>query len=246
MHRKRFSRNYAYAGTAEAKQLGIRAMWGGSDQPSQTIIQQPTPPASPTATQTANDYATALPIYYQSALQYEPQIAKMQQDIQSQLYPQTSGLQEQIAGQAAQGVSQDLPSWYKANVQDTLKSQLGRNLVYNPQAQESYGLQTQEAYKGWGDYWRNFALAAAGRQPLTQSNNMMQSYTPNAQMQNTAQNYNAYSGTYGQMYGANAGYANNQNNNALSQSQYNPWMNLAGSIAGGVGGAMTAKFMGGK
>ena len=189
-----------------------------------TKVQMPQAPTAPTATQTAQDYASALPIYYQAALQYEPQIAQMQQQIQQQLYPFTSDIQEQLAKTAQQGYSAEAPSWYRQNIRDTLASQLGRNLVYNPQGQEQFGLATNQAMEDWKRYYQNLGLTLSGRQPLTQPSNMMQSYTPAAGMGYASNIY----GTQGNIYGT-------QMQNYTSQSQYNPWMNVGGSLLGGVG-----------
>ena len=193
-----------------------------------TKVQAPSTPAAPTAAQTAQDYATALPIYYQTALQYEPQMAALEKQINEQLYPQTAGLQETIAGQAATGLSQPLPDWYKTQVGETLKSQLGRNLVYNPQGQEQYGVATQQAYQGYGDYWRNLALSAAGRQPLAASPNIMQTYTPAANMTNSAQNYGNYSSAYANMYGTNQKQAQANQENTMG------YVKMGSSLLGGM------------
>lgn len=240
LHRKRFGRNYAYEGTEAAKALGIRAMWGGNDTPAPVYnITQPATPAAPTATQTAEDYAKALPIYYQTAMQYQPQIAALEKSTNEQLYPNTAGLQETIAGQAKEALAQDVPEWYKTNVADTLKSQMGRNLVYNPQAQEDYGIATQQANQEYGNYWRNLALSAAGRQPLAASPNLMSTYTPVAQMANTATNYGNYSNAYSSMYGSAVGANANMYGNYVNNASSNPWMNMAGTIGGGLAGGFT-------
>jgi len=190
-----------------------------------TKISQPAAPTPPTQAQTAADYAAALPIYYKAALEYEPQIAQMEKDIQSQLYPETSALQENLAKQASEGMNASLPDWYKNNVADTLKSQLGRNLVYNPTAQEDYGLKTNQAYKDWGDYYRNLGLSVTSRQPLTQPNNMMLTATPQQAMGYNANTYGSYSNVYGNMYGANA---------KLAGDKYSANMNMIGQIGGGL------------
>lgn len=196
----------------------------------------PTAPTPPTQAQTAADYAAALPVYYQAALQYEPQIAQMEKNIQSQLYPTTTALQEDIANRAKAGMNAPIADWYKQNVAENLKSSLGRNLVYNPQAQEQYGLATQQAYKDWGDYYTNLGLTSTGRQALTQPSNMLGTYTPAAGMSFAQQGY----GTGANIYGT-------QMQNYMQQSQ-NPWANVAGSIAGGIGSGigmgMGYKWMG--
>ena len=169
-----------------------------------STVQQPDPPKAPTASETAQEYAAALPVYYQTALEYEPQMAILQRQINEQLYPQTAQLQESLAGQALTGSTQAVPDWYKSQIDDQLRSTFGSNLAYNPQAQEQYGIATMQANRDYQDYYRNLGLTVAGRQPLAQSANIMQSYTPAANMQNSATNYGNYSSAYSSMYGANA------------------------------------------
>ena len=183
----------------------------------------PTAPQPPTQAQTAADYAAALPVYYQAALQYEPQIAQMEQGIAQSLYPKTVGLQEELAGAAQTGMNASVPSWYQQQTRDAMKSQFGRNLVYNPQAQEQYGIGTQQAAEDWKRYYQNMGLTVSGRQPLTQANNMMSTYTPALATQAAQQQY----GTQANIYGTQS-----QN---YWQGQSNPWMNMAGSLAGGIG-----------
>lgn len=197
-----------------------------------TKIKQPNVPLAPTAEETAQAYASALPIYYQTAMQYEPQMAALEKQINEQLYPNTAGLQENLASQAANGMNAT-PDWYKNQLMDTLKSQFGSNIAYNPQSQEQFGVATQQGLQDYQNYYRNLALQVSGRQALAQSPNIMQTYTPAANMQNSATNYGNYSGLYGNMYNVNA-----------QQSQYNPWMNLAGSLAGGISGAATSYGLG--
>ena len=171
---------------------------------SSTEVKAPDTPKPPTATETAQEYAKALPVYYQTALEYEPQMAILQRQINEQLYPQTSQLQENLAGQALTGSTQAVPDWYKSQIDDQLRSTFGSNLAYNPLAQESYGIATMQANRDYQDYYRNLGLTVGGRQPLAQSANIMQSYTPAANMQNSATNYGNYSNAYSSMYGANA------------------------------------------
>jgi len=168
-----------------------------------TKVSTPEPPKAPTAVQTATDFASAMPVYYKTALEFEPQIAQMQQGIQQQLYPYTAGLQEQLAQQAQQGMSAGMPEIYRGQVSDAIKSQFGRNAVYNPIGQQQYGIGMADAERNWQQYYQNMGLSLAGRQPLTQPNNMMQSYTPAANMNYASTNYGNYSNLYGSMYPTN-------------------------------------------
>lgn len=235
-HRKRFGRNYAYAGTVEAKQLGMRMRWGGDDQPSAPAPAQVIYPSAPSAADSMADYIAGYPALANLQMQYNPLIAANDKATNELLYPNTAGLQETIAGQAKDALAQDVPQWYQSQVADTLSAKLGRNLVYNPQAQESYGLNTQAAFKDYGDYWRNLSLSAAGRQPLAvPTQTMTQNYTPNAAMSMASNTY----GTQAGMYNAGLGYNSSIYNTQMSNPPSNPWMNMAGSIAGGAVGAFT-------
>jgi hypothetical protein len=190
------------------------------------------------------DYVNSYPQLAELQMKYDPMLAANAKATNEQLYPETAGLQEQIAGQAKTALSQGVPDWYQANVADTLKSQMGRNLVYNPQAQEQYGVATQQANMEYGNYWRNLALSAAGRQPLATGNNQIaNSYTPQNALAFNSSNYGTQAGMYNAGVQGSANVYGNNMQNYTSQSQYNPWANMAGSLIGGVSGAMTAKAL---
>ncbi len=74
-HYRRFNREYAYAGTKEAKQLGMRMMWGGSEPAAPTYYAPPAAPAAPTTGQSMAEYAAAMPAVYEAQLQYQPAYA---------------------------------------------------------------------------------------------------------------------------------------------------------------------------
>ena len=199
---------------------------GGGDKKE---IQQPSPPTPPTATQGLEEYIRNLPQLFQAEQEFQPQFAQLQKQIQEQLFPQTSGLQEQLAGQVTEALGQDVPEWYKNQVADTLKSQLGSNLVYNPLAQERFGLQTQQAFQGYQDRFRNFGLSLAGRQPLAQPQSLTSSFTP--------------AGVQGQQsatFGTQANIFGNQLSGFQAQQQANQqlpfqYMQGVGNVLQGVG-----------
>lgn len=202
-------------------------------------VAAPTVPAAPTATATASDFASALPIYYSTALQYEPQMAALEKQINEQLYPSTAGLQETLAGQANDALTKSVPQWWQDNAQENLKSTLGRNMVYNPLAQEKYGVGLMQANEQYKNYYQNMALSLAQRQTLSGGANLTANYTPTAQMQSTNQNYGTYANAYGNMYNTNAQMANSQMNYT------NPWVSAASGLAGNVTGSLSGGYFGG-
>ncbi len=195
----------------------------------------PTPPAAPTATASLQEYIQNLPSLFSAEQQYQPQFAQLEQNIQQQLYPQTAGLQEQLAGQASEGMSSQLPDIFRNQVSDELKSQFGRNVAYNPLAQESYGIGMANATKNWQDYYRNMGLSLANRQPLAQGQPLTSSFTPSTVVGMNSNNYGTQANLYGQ-----------QSQNYWNQQNYSPpWANMLGTLAGaGIGAAGNYATMG--
>jgi len=200
-------------------------MGGGSRE---VVVQQPAPPQPQSAASSYADYVAMRPQMFAQDVTYAPQYAALEKQINEQLYPYTAGLQESLAKQVQAGMTETAPEWYQRSIADTLKSQLGRNLVYNPLAQEQFGVATNEAYKGWQDYYRNLGLTLAGRQPLAQTYVGTSAIAPQSVLNYNAQNYGNFSNAYSSMYGANAALAG-------QMATYNPWANVAGSLAGGIG-----------
>lgn len=153
---------------------------------------------------------------------YQPLYAALNKNINDSLYPYTSGLQEQLAEQATNGMKAELPEWMKKQYLSNLYSQLGTN-AGSPIAANyaSTGLLSQQ--KQFNDYYRDLGLSVAGRQPLTsataantaqiqapqmQSTNYMQGYQPaqslSYQQGNYATGMNAYTSMYGSLQGYNA------------------------------------------
>lgn len=173
-----------------------------------TTVQAVQAPAAPTAGQSAAEYAAALPKILQAQLQYQPQFNQADYEsfaklapmytavydqINKQYYPNTYGLQEQLASQAAQGSTAELPSWMKKQYQDQFNAQLGTN-VNSPIGADyvSRGLIGQaEQYR---NYYQNLGLSVAGRQPLTTAQYQSPSFNVADQF---GQNYNTVMGGYG-------------------------------------------------
>ena len=201
----------------------------------------PTQPTAPTATQNMQDYISNYPALFNLQQQYAPQEAAQQVSIAQQyalpygqaiksaqdaLYPQTSALQENLAGQATQGMNSQMPDWMKSQYQSNMNAQLGSN-VNAPVGADyaSRGLLQQQ--EDWKRYYQNLGLSVSGKQPLTQASspsytNQLQGYTANGVSGANAQNYST----------AMSGY-----NSTLSNSNSSSWMNMLGTVAGaGLGG----------
>jgi hypothetical protein len=193
-----------------------------------TEIQYPSAPAAQTTAQSMADYVQSLPALYQAQMQYEPQLQAMNlgmlqqygtqfgeayKNINDAMYPETAKLQEQLATQASQGISGDMPQWAK----DSYRSEMGANLGTNAGSgigadYASRGMLEQQ--KGWQDYYSNLGLSVAGRQPLAQGGttgqtNYMQGYQPAQALNYAASNYGNYmSGVKGMQAPVTAGGVN--------------------------------------
>lgn len=201
---------------------------------------QGAPPAPPTSTGSVSEYISNYPRLIEAQEQYGGRDLASQRAAQEFAYPELAGMSQDLMGQISQGMNESVPDWYASQVQDTLKSQLGRNLVYNPQAQESFGLRTQEAHKGYQDYYRNLAMSMANKQPVFQSQSPTAGYTPQGVMGMQASTYSPYMNAW-------SGQQNRQFQQSMSNQQM-PWMALqgAGNLMSGVGsfGGQGSGFMG--
>ncbi len=213
----------------------------------------PQAPTQPTIQSSAQDWASAMPTIYntqmqyaplqaaqqvQLAQQYAPQLGQAMQAAQSAMYPKTTALQENLAGQATEGMQSQVPDWMKQQYQSNMNAQLGSN-AGSPIGADymSRGLLQQQ--QDWQKYYQNLGLSVTGRQPLTQAqapntSDYMSNFNPSSAM--TANN---------QAYGTSAGIYGNQLQN--QQANQASWMNLigAGIGAGGAaaGGALSNPMM---
>jgi hypothetical protein len=221
---------------------------GGSDP---QYIQAPAPPAAPSASQSIQDYVNAYPqlvglqqqygpqtagLDYQLFQQYAPKYTQTAQDIQSQVYPETSKLQESLATQALQGMNGQLPDWAKQQYQSDFNAGIGSN-VNAPIGVSDRNVGLLNLQKQWQDYYRNLGLSVAGRQPLQQTAN------PTFQNAGSSESVNPFLS-----YGANtyasqvAGYGHQQQNSAYYRPQSAG--SGIGSLIGGIGGASVGGPMG--
>jgi hypothetical protein len=231
-----------------------RARWGGGDEtpaPQAPSIGQSTTESSEASMQAwLKNYPAIFAMQQQMApqeaaqqvalaQQYAQPLAQAFKSVQETMYPQETAMTKALNEQAMTGMTQSTPEWYNQNVRDTLKSQFGRNLVYNPQAQEDYGIKTAQASEDWKRYYQNMGLSITGRQPIAtaqqpQYTNQMSGYTPQSVGQLGANAYGIAGGIYG-----------NQLSNYTSMQQYNPWANIGGAIGGAALGGMTGGMFGG-
>lgn len=199
---------------------------GCGSMPTSVTDINATAPQAPSPQSEVNAWVGALPQVYQAQMQYAPQIAQQQQQIQQQLYPQTSGLQENLAGQAAQGMNSQMPSWMTDQYKSDTNAQLGANAAAPIGADYmSRGLMQQQ--QNWKQYYQNMGLSLAGRQPLVQPGlDYMSGFSPNSVMQGQNQNY----GTAGNIYGSQLGYNSAQNSAMLNL--IGTGISAAGNVAG--------------
>lgn len=214
---------------------------GGSSGGTTTYV--PAAAAAPTASQSAAEYAAALPSILESQIKYQPQFDQAQYDsysklapqyaglldqINKQYNPQTAALQETLAGQALQGATAtQIPDYMRKQYQDTVNAQLGTNANAPIGADYvSRGLINQA--EGYRQYYQNLGLSLAGRQPLasnaqTPQSNFDVAGNTNANYGNVLAGYNAY---------------NNATRPITTQSGTPNWingLNAAGNVLQGVG-----------
>jgi len=179
---------------------------------SRTEVVYPNTPAAPSVQDSMAQYVQSLPALYEAQMQYEPQLQQQQLAMLQQygtqfgeaykgmndaMYPETAGLQEQIAQKASEGMSAEMPQWAKDSYRNEMNSNLGTN-AGSPIGADYASRGMMEQQKGWNDYYTNLGLSAAGRQPLatggtTPQTNYMQGYQPNQALSYNSQNYGSYS-----------------------------------------------------
>lgn len=207
-----------------------------------TTLNYPTPPPQPSTADAIKQYVESLPQLYAAQLQYAPQEAAQQvqlaqqyaqplaqayQSAQDVLYPGTSGLQEQLASQATQGINAQVPDWMKDQYHSDLNAQLGTNV--NSGAGADYVsrglLQQQQQYQ---QYYQNLGLSLAGRQPLV--NPTTPNYTNQLANYQPGQGLNYTSGNYGTFAAAGRPVATQQ-----GTPNWIPGLQAVGSVLQGVG-----------
>lgn len=210
-----------------------------------TTVISPSTPAAPTAGQSAAEYAAALPAILQAQVQYQPQFAQADYEsfaklapqytavydqINKQYYPNTYGLQEQLAKTASEASNAtEIPDWMAQQYRNNVNAQLGSN-VNAPIGADYVSRGLIDQAQQYRQYYQNLGLSLAGRQPLTSTQYQQPSFNP---AQGFAQNYNTQTSGYGAYTSANRpmlGQAGTPN--------WIPAMQAAGNVAGALGGAM--------
>jgi len=176
-----------------------------------TNVYQPTPPAQPTIGDTMQQYTESLPALYNAQMQYAPQMVEQQlgllqdygaqfgqatQEAQRAMNPETSALQEKLAGQASAGMDEGLSPEEMQMYRDQFAGNLGTNAGSGVGA-DYMGSSLVQANSQRKDYYRNLGLSLANRQPLASPSvqgqpNMMQGYSPGQALQASSQNYGSF------------------------------------------------------
>lgn len=184
---------------------------GGSSGGTTTQLIQPTPPPQPSTAEAIREYVNSLPAIFEAQLKYAPQEAAQQVQLAQQyagplaeafltaqktIYPQTTGLQEQLATIASERAAGGIPSALREQYRSDLAAQLGTNVSSGIGADyvSRNLLQQQEDYRR---YYENLGLSLSGRQPLVAPatpsyTNQLANYTPGQALNFQAQNYGTF------------------------------------------------------
>jgi hypothetical protein len=155
--------------------------------------------------------------------------AQLEKSVQEGLYPQTSKLQEQLATQALGGMGSQMPDWMQQQYISNRNAMLGNN-VSSPIGQDYRSRGLMEDTFNWQNYYRNLGLQVAGRQPLVQPERLTSTYTPSGVM-------GMMSSVYPQQVQASM-YSYNAEQAAQQQANSNPWLNVLGTVGGGLLGSL--------
>jgi hypothetical protein len=214
-----------------------------------TTVIQPSAPPQPSTAEAINAWVNAMPQVYETQAKYAPLEAQTQLSLLQQygapmgqatlaamnaMYPQTTALQENLAGQATEGMKSTPPQWAQDQYRSGLAANLGTN-AGSPIGADYMSRGMLQQQQDWQNYYRDLALSTSGRQPLAQAgnpaySNYMSNFTPTANMNYMANTYSTYAAATRPLLGQ-AGQSNTMGN--------------IGGIMGGLGGlAMGAGMMG--
>lgn len=241
----------------------------GKSSSSEPQIQTPLqPPAAPSYGQQVKDYIASLPDMLKAQTEYDPKFAQQQLeliqqyggpisqallDIDKGLYPQTSQLQEAVAGQALQGLGSQLPDQYAQQYLSDFNAGIGAN-ANAPIGVNTRNIGLYNMQEDWKRYYQNLALTTSGRQPL-QGGTTPNAGTSTAGMGGAldygASTYGSYVNAYMQQpyyfKGGSGGGAGNGLGSALGTAGGAAIGNallpgIGGAIGGGLGGWLGGKF----
>ena len=186
---------------------------GGTSGGTSTQIIQPTPAPAPSTAEAIQEYVKSLPAIFEAQLKYAPQEAQQQvelaqqyavplaqayQSAQETLYPGTSALQEQLAGQAQAGITGGVPQSLADQYRSDLKAQLGENTKSGIGADYvSRNLMNQQ--QQYQQYYQNLGLSLSGRQPLVNPQtpgftNQLGNYNAGQALGYQSSNYGVFTG----------------------------------------------------
>lgn len=209
-----------------------------------TEIVQNTPPPAPTASQSAAEYAAALPTILQSQLQYQPQFdqatfqsfqdlapqyAQVTQDVLNQFSPNQAGLGEALAGQALQGSQNGLPDALKQQYLDQFKALAGEN-VFSGSGADFVAKNLLGEDLAYRQFNQNLGLSLSGKVPLTQAYQNPSAFQVSQGFGNT---FDVMNSAYGSVYNG-AG--------RPMQVQRPDYMTGIGNVLGGIGKIGTGFF----
>lgn len=202
--------------------MGAAALFGGKDLLSGSTggqqVYTPQTPQPPTVGQSAAEYAAALPSIYEASLKYQPEFNKLDyqsyadlmpkytalaDQISKQYYPETYGLQEQLAKQAREGSTSDVPQEIRQQYLSNMNAQLGNN-VNAPIGADYVSRGLIDQAQQYRQYYQNLGLSLAGRQPLTTASYQQPSFNVAG---GVGQNYATQAGAYGSYAGASRPFA---------------------------------------
>ncbi len=204
----------------------------------------PQAPTQPSTAEGVKAWADTMPQVYETQMKYAPQQAAQQVALaqqyaqpmgqamlaaQSGMYPQTTALQENLAGVATQGMQSQVPDWQREQYLSDVNANLGSNVGSGIGADYvSRGLLQQQ--QDWQRYYQNLGLSVTGRQPLAQAStpatsDYMSNFTPSGVLGNQQQGYSTMANIYGSQLNAQA-------------TQNAAMMNMFGQIGGGAMGGL--------
>lgn len=176
-----------------------------------TVVGANAPP-QPSTAEAINAWVQSMPTVFAEQMRQAPQEAAQQvglaqqyalplaqayQGAQQALYPQTSAIQENLAGQAMGGANAtQMPDWMRQQYLSDTNAQLGSNAGAPIGADYvSRGMQNQLFQQQ--KYYRDLGLSLAGRQPLSQpstpqTTNYASTFTPSNVMNFMQQGYGTY------------------------------------------------------
>jgi hypothetical protein len=204
----------------------------------ETVVQSSPPPV--TASQSAAEYAAALPQILQAQLEFQPQFdqatfdsfealapdfARVNQQVLEEFSPQQAALGEALATQALEGSEQGLPDDLRAQFLDDFKALAG-NQVNAPIGGDFVAKNLLGEDLAFRQFNQNLGLSLSGKVPISTAFQQPSQFQVANQFGNA---FNTISNNTNQF---------NALNTTRTGSTYNP-LGTTASIFGGAGGLLT-------